>query len=209
MVLDNGQFPCGRLRTFKSAAPGGETTVGYFYLRESDPAAGVPAASGGCGFTGVEALQMRNGRMEPLRRWQDGRHVETLLDAEAHPETDAGFVRLLREAAGCSCCAASADAVLRFNVAGDIADVDSAAVEAVRSNPEALKHLLTHTRRNTFDHVQDDQTRDALRNYRAGFTYNLLEFAGTIARAGTRRAQPRIAADLPDQLLDELHDLSV
>jgi hypothetical protein len=41
MVLDNGQFPCGRLRTFKSAAPGGETTVGYFYLRESDPAAGA------------------------------------------------------------------------------------------------------------------------------------------------------------------------
>lgn len=126
-MLDTGPYPCGRVCTFTSDDDG-RVSAGFFQERHQPVGTTGSARESGAavraGFSGVEAVEMRDGYMWPLRRhrwWASTGEAsqELLLDAAALPFTDVGFLtRHCPEAV----------TLFAFDVTGDVATVDWDAV---------------------------------------------------------------------------------
>ena len=141
MVMDDGPFPCGRIRTFTSSSDG-RSVVSYW--PHGSPSSSLPCDAGvPAGFVGVESLQMRgDGHLVPIRRWLEGGAHEALLsdrDLAAMPCTDAGFVAA---ATAEGLLAPSRGDLLRYDAAGDVRWIDWDAVRRAGAPLLDLVHLL-------------------------------------------------------------------
>lgn len=116
MVMEDGPFPCGAVRTWTWSGDGRVQAGGA-----------MPVA-----FVGTEAVEMRNGFIEPIvEHLAGGVAPVRLMDAASRLYTDEGFVARYWPALS---------AFLRFNAAGDIEAIDWAA--ATSDGGEMLRRAM-------------------------------------------------------------------
>ena len=132
--MDDGPFPCGRIRTFLRDDDGSIEINHWPHFASQDlpDSKGVPP-----GFVGIEALQMRSTpRQVPIRRWlEDGTSI-CLIDSKSLIFTDEGFiVALIAE----GIVGSSTMDVFKFDIAGDIRQIDW---DIVRRDKNILCDLL-------------------------------------------------------------------